>query len=399
MKVAELLETRRDNWRELEGLVSLVKAQRFRAIGPRKLCRFASLYRAACADLALADAYQLPPGTVQYLHDLVGRAHNQLYRSQRFNFRAWGRDLFQVLPGQLIRDRCLWLAFVLFWGVFLGTMVLAWRSPDFAERLVGKQELESVEKMHADSIGDIDPNQSSLMVGFYIFHNTGIGLQCFAGGLFMGIGGVFTTVFNAATLGTIFGFMITSPSHENFFQFVTAHGPFELTAIVISAGAGMRLGFSQINTGGLTRQASLRASAVQAMPMMGVLMVLFFLAAMIEAFLSPSSAPYWVKALVAAISTALLLFYFFGLGLRQAGREPAGPGGSGGKASGNPAARHVDSGQTLSGQAASGQTLSGEVLTGSVLSDQAVPNQRQAATGQDSLGQDSPDWGPRHAIG
>ena len=36
--------------------------------------------------------------------------------------------------------------------------------------------------------------------------------------------------------------------------------------------------------------------------------------AMIEAFLSPSSAPYWVKALVAVLSATLLMVYFVVLG-------------------------------------------------------------------------------------
>ena len=52
-------------------------------------------------DLALADAYQLPPTTVEYLHQLVGRAHNQMYRGRGFNFAAWLRGDSQ--PGRAVR--------------------------------------------------------------------------------------------------------------------------------------------------------------------------------------------------------------------------------------------------------------------------------------------------------
>ena len=48
--------------------------------------------------------------------------------------------------------------------------------------------------------------------------------------------------------------------------------------------------------------------------------VLFLLAATIEAFLSPSAAPYWVKAAVAVASTLMLLFYVIGLGYRGSNR-------------------------------------------------------------------------------
>ena len=95
MKVAELLELRRKNWQELERLCDRLQHSRSRRFAATDLSRFASLYRAACADLALADSYQLPPKTVQYLHRLVGRAHNQLYRSHNFDFSAWGKLLFE----------------------------------------------------------------------------------------------------------------------------------------------------------------------------------------------------------------------------------------------------------------------------------------------------------------
>lgn len=162
--------------------------------------------------------------------------------------------------------------------------------------------------------GGRDSQQSSIMVGFYIWHNTSIGLQCFAFGLIFGVGGLFATVFNAAQIGASFGYMTTIPEKTNFFHFVTAHGPFELTAIVLSAGAGMRLGLAMINTRGMSRSESLRLAGRETMPIIGVAMFLFAAAGLIEAFLSPSAAPYALKALVSAACSAALMFYFVVLG-------------------------------------------------------------------------------------
>jgi len=78
MKVALLLEKRRQNWQELEGLCTQLSMASKKKLPAAQVSRFATLYRAACADLALAYAYQLPQNTVQYLHRLVGQAHNQL---------------------------------------------------------------------------------------------------------------------------------------------------------------------------------------------------------------------------------------------------------------------------------------------------------------------------------
>jgi uncharacterized membrane protein SpoIIM required for sporulation len=130
----------------------------------------------------------------------------------------------------------------------------------------------------------------------------------------LGIGGLYVTLYNAAILGTCFGFMAKSPHAENFYQFVTAHGPFELTAIVLCAAAGLRLGFSLVDTRGLTRAASLRRAADESMATIWAAVVLFVMAAGIEAFVSPSAAPYAIKAAVAVLSCVLLVFYFFVLG-------------------------------------------------------------------------------------
>ncbi len=319
MKVADLLESRRQNWRELQELCAQLENRRRRTASAETLTRFATLYRAACADLALADAYHLPPGTVHYLNQLVGRAHNQLYRSRAFNFRAWGDEMFRQVPRRLYRDNALRLAFCLFWGIFLLSMFLASAAsplPDFAQEVLGEEQILGLENMYNDPI-DAEWDASGMeggMAGFYVQHNTGIGLRCFAAGLLLGVGGLFATVFNAAFLGAAFGYMTRVPQGDNFFHFVTAHGPFELTAIVLSAAAGMRLGFALVDTGGLTRLDSLRQQARIAMPTMGAAMAMFFFAAIIEGFLSPSPAPYALKAAVAVFSCAALMFYFVFLG-------------------------------------------------------------------------------------
>ena len=280
----------------------------------RVVSRFGTLYRSTCADLALADAYQLPPTTIQYLHQLVGRAHNQLYRAQTFQVRSWYRELFVNVPQRLFADNCLRLAFVLFWSVFLLCMYLSWRNPDFAEQAVGKELLVQMESMYSREAIHDRADASAGMSGYYISHNGTIGLRCFAYGVLAGIGGIYETIFNAAVLGAVFGHMMDDHYRTHFVHFVTAHGPFELTAIVLMAAAGMRLGFSLVNTGGRGRGDALFHAARRSVPVMAAGVVLLALAAGIESFISPSSLPYAVKAGVAIVSTAILLFYFVVLG-------------------------------------------------------------------------------------
>ena len=327
MKVAELLEKRRANWSLLEQMCD----SRWRSSAD-DVSKFAALYRAACADLALADAYQLPPNTVQYLHRLVGRCHNRLYRSQRFDLASWSQRLLVDVPQLIFRDACVQIMFVVFWGAFVLSAWLAYSKeiyPHFAEGVVGAAGLSALEEMYAEPPQNKSGSQNlqarTTMAAFYISHNTGIGLKCFAGGLLV-IPGPFITLFNATALGASFGYMARPEiaASKNFFQFVTAHGPFELTAIVLAAGAGLRLGVGWLFTRGMTRAASLQQTASETLPIMAAAGILFALAALIEGFLSPSSAPYWVKVLVAIISSAILMIYFVLLGMPGSRRRSLG---------------------------------------------------------------------------
>jgi uncharacterized membrane protein SpoIIM required for sporulation len=327
MKVVELLERRRANWHELERLCDQMQGGG-KGIAPATTSRFGALYRAACADLALAYAYQLPHNTVQYLHRLVGRAHNQLYRSRRFEFAKWTETLLYDVPRVIFNDRCVQVMFVLFWGLFILSAYLAYSKtawPEYAEQVIGPEMIENLENMYAQpidgSLRDGDANMK--MAGTYISNNTGIGLRCFALGLLV-VPGLLLTMFNSIFLGACFGYMARPDvaEGENFFHFVTAHGPFELTAIVLSAGAGLRLGLSWMFTGGLSRSAALMKAGREVMPVMGAAIVMFFLAALIEGFISPSALPYWVKMFVAIVSSSLLAFYFVVLGFPRGMTTP-----------------------------------------------------------------------------
>ena len=320
MKVVQLLERRRKNWQELEQLCEQLHSTAGAAqLSPAAISRFAALHRAACADLALADAYQLPQNTVQYLHRLVGRAHNQLYRTRKFDYGNWSHVLLREVPQRIFNDRCVQVMFCVFWGFFILSAWLAYSKsawPDYAEQVLTASGIEKLEEMYKNPIdGKRTGDDDLAMAGFYIYNNTGIGLQCFAWGLLV-VPGMLVTMFNAVFLGAAFGYMARPdvPEGVNFFHFVTAHGPFELTAIVLSAGLGLRLGLAWMVTGGLTRIDSLRKAGREAMPVMGAAMIMFFMAALIEGFFSPSPLPYWSKAAVAILSSGLLTFYFIVLG-------------------------------------------------------------------------------------
>src|SRR5690606_31797769 len=94
------------------------------------------------------------------------------------------------------------------------------------------------------------------------------------------------------------------------FTFICGHGPFELTAIVISGAAGLKMGYALVRTDGSTRLGSLRRAAPELVQLVSGAAVMLLLAAAIEGFWSPSSLPDEVKWAFSGLVSVSLTAYF-----------------------------------------------------------------------------------------
>jgi uncharacterized membrane protein SpoIIM required for sporulation len=275
-------------------------------------------YRRLCQHLALAKDRQYSPALVERLNALVLRGHHLLYGA-----RGGRRGSFlQFVAGgfpRLVRSeaRLMWIAALLFFGPLLALMAVSQMQPEIAYYFVAPDQLAAVDDMYgagAAKLGRRGGDTDFAMFGFYIYNNVKIGFQVFATGLLFCAGSIFFLLFNGIELGAIAGFITSSGHAENFFSFVAGHSGFELTAIAISGGAGLKLGMALINPGLRTRQAALlEASKVASQLALGAALM-FLVAAVIEAFWSPQTlvppeSKYGVGVLV---WTLVLLYLFYG---------------------------------------------------------------------------------------
>ena len=150
------------------------------------------------------------------------------------------------------------------------------------------------------------------MAGFYINNNVGIALKCFALGILLGIGTVYTLLFNGIFLGAVSGYIVSQGNGDRFLSFVISHGSFELTAIAVAGGAGLMLGNALIHPGQRKRFESLQVRGLEAVQIAGGAAVMLVVAAFIEAFWSPSDIPNLVKYVVGS-GLWLLVFLYLGL--------------------------------------------------------------------------------------
>ena len=151
-----------------------------------------------------------------------------------------------------------------------------------------------------------------MMWGYYIANNMRIDFQCFAGGLAFGLGSVFYLLFNGLHIGAVAGHLTPLGYIETFWGVVAGHSAFELSGIILSGAAGLKLGQALIAPGRLRRITALRLAARAALPLIWGAAGLTLLAAFIEAFWSPArSLPpgfkYWRGGLLWLATWSYLL--------------------------------------------------------------------------------------------
>ncbi len=275
-----------------------------------------ALYRRLCQCLALAGQRGYSPALTGYLQNLVFDCHKRLYGAaveRPLTLRDW---LLQEMPRQVRREwRLLVLALLAFWGVALALGWLVWIKPHWAYAFMSPQQLQEFHTMYQPgrvSIGRGGSEGDIMMFGFYIWNNVSIGFRTFAGGIFGGIPALISITFNGMHLGVVASWLSMDPAtRHTFWSFVITHASFEVTGLLLSGVAGMRLGLALIAPGRLTRRHAIFAAAKKMFPVLVGAAVLTVLAAFVEAFWSASSAiPAQAKYAVGGACWCLLIAFF-----------------------------------------------------------------------------------------
>jgi uncharacterized membrane protein SpoIIM required for sporulation len=192
-------------------------------------------------------------------------------------------------------------------------LAVLWQ-PDLVYTIMAPEQVDNFEEMYnpanrtLGSARESDTNWQ--MFGFYISNNIGVSFRTFASGLLYGVGSIFFLVFNGLLFGAVAGHLTNAEYTETFFTFVVGHGSFELTAIVISGAAGLKLGYHLLNPGNRTRLEALKQAGRIAIRLVYGVIIMLVIAAFIEAFWSSNNilVP-WQKYLVGAALWVVVIAY------------------------------------------------------------------------------------------
>jgi uncharacterized membrane protein SpoIIM required for sporulation len=273
------------------------------------------LYRRLCQSLALALQRGYSPSLTDYLQKQVADCHRRLYGTaieRPLTLRHW---MLVVFP-RLVREewRFLLLAILAFWGVGLVVGLLVWFEPQWAYAFFEPQKLDHFRNMYRSPTMKAGRGDEGdlMMFGVYIWNNVSIVFRTFAGGILGGVPALLSAGFNGLHFGVIAAWLSKDPvTREAFWSFVATHSSFEVTGLLLSAVAGMRLGWSLICPGRLSRRHALYATSQRMFPMIVGAALLTLLAAFFEAFWSADpNVPVAVKYGVAAVCWSSVVLFF-----------------------------------------------------------------------------------------
>jgi len=311
------VQSRQPRWAELDRLLDGRLLHRHDGV---TIARVASLYRVVCGDLMRARGARYTPDLIAYLDRLVSRGHNAVYTSRSTRLPTFLRDVFFTFPQTLRKN---WVFFALSCALFCIPLVVglvgAYGSRDFATDVIPASQLQQMVDNYSTGFDEgRATGADTSMAGFYIRNNIGIAFRCFATGILFCLGSVFFLIYNGLVIGAVTGFVSAAGYGHNILTFMCGHAPFELTAILISGGAGLQMGWALVDTKGLTRVGSLRTAAPDLARLIVGAAFMLLIAAFIEGFWSPSSVPPPVKWAVATMLTLMVAGY---LAFAGRGRE------------------------------------------------------------------------------
>lgn len=312
MKQLEFESLYAEFWSEVETLLSDVKNAEAEA-----LSAFPQHYRQLCQHLAVAKSRRYSSSLISHLNNLVQRGYETLYTESSRHKGGVIQFILTGFPAALRANKnYLWVAAAVFVLPYIVMMIAVMLNDQLIYSFMGSGDVRSMESMYDPDLRKLGRERQSdsdiLMFGFYIYNNIGIAFKCFATGLFAGVGSLFVLAFNGLVIGGVSGHLTALGFTETFYPFVIGHGSFELTAIVFSGAAGLKLGFSLLAPGEHKRLVALQLAAKDAIKIMYGVFIMLLIAAFIEAFWSSSSVlPNAVKYSVGATLWALVIYYCF----------------------------------------------------------------------------------------
>lgn len=272
------------------------------------------LYREVGTHLSVVRSNAPDPALVAHLSSLLSRARNRATGTRTTTARAV-RDFFVLrFPAALYLTRRWWLG-TLVGSVLVTGVMIVWllANPQVEQSLMTPEQVDQL-------VGnDFEDYYSEYAAGEFAsqvwINNSWVAALCLALGI-LGLPVLYLLFQNLANLAIIGSVMHRADHGQHFWGLLLPHGLLELTAIFVAGGVGLRLFWSWVEPGNLTRGQSIAQQGRTIGTVALGLVVVLAVSGVIEGFVTPSALPTWARVGIGVVAELVFLTYVYALGRR-----------------------------------------------------------------------------------
>lgn len=323
MDIDRYIAKNQPTWNRLDELTRRAQSN-VGGLATTELEELVQLYQRTSSHLSYVRTYLRDPSLISRLTRQVATANGVIYGKRPRTIKPF-LDFFRYsFPGAVYHMR----RFVVFSAVaFFGTAAVfaVWlvNDPKALDASAPPKERqayvqERFEQYYSDQPSPVfftEVTTNNIRVSFVAY-----GFGAVSGGL----GALYMLFQNGAMLGIVSAWMITTGDTARFFGFIIPHGALELSAIIIAAGAGLRIGWTAIAPGDRTRSDAFREEGSRSIAVIIGLMTMFLAAGLIEGFITGSGIPIGLR-----VGIGVMLWFAYVTYLLVQGRAAAARGVTG----------------------------------------------------------------------
>ena len=288
-------------WRELEHLLSRGR------LSATESDRLVDLYQRVGTHLSVLRSVAPDPTLVLGLSSLLDKARRRAAARRTASWGTVARFFTSHLPAALYQLRWWWIITALVCvAVAFGYGAWVVANPHVQDA-VGTPEM--IQDLVNHDFEDYYSHYAASHFAFRVWtNNAWIALLCIAMGV-AGLPVVQILLTNMVHIGLMGAIMTIHGKAWLFWGLITPHGLLEMTAIFVAGGAGLRLFWSWVVPGSLTRTESMAREGRRTVAIGLGLIVVLGISGLVEAFVTPSPLPTWARiAIGVAVWLAFLAY-------------------------------------------------------------------------------------------
>ncbi|WP_078553554.1 stage II sporulation protein M [Bacillus alkalicellulosilyticus] len=307
MNLKQYVKQHREDWKELEQLVSLLHKNK-RNFAAKDIQQFHRLYQKSAQHLSYCQTYFPKEDVTFYLNGLVSKAHNLLYKDQVSSFKQIRYFFTTKFIGLLAEQwKFVFIAMILFTLGAVGSFFSVLQDPLHLYSILPAEIAYAVDPEQL-GVGH-DSIDSSLMSASIMTNNIQVAFLAFAGGITFGLLTAYVLVYNGIIVGALAALFWHYDMTYEFWAYIVPHGMIELVAIFIAGGAGLLMGYKLFVPGPYSRIYQLKEQAKRSVQLLLGTIPLFVIAGVIEGFITPAAISLEAKYFVAILTVVGLLLY------------------------------------------------------------------------------------------